>query len=166
MRTLGPKYRKLLNEIRQKLSELDGSAAMKELDETGLLKLSVSTGEISLERDDVLIETEQTEGFYTLTENGVTVALDTTLTPELVEEGFVREIVSKIQTMRKNSGFEVMDHINITISGNDKLAEVVMKNREQISSDVLAESIASADEADGTDWEINGEKVNIKIEKA
>ena len=165
MRTLGPKYGKLLGEIRTALSELDGTAAMNELNKTGYLKLGLSTGEIALERDDVLIETEQLENFYTLTENNVTVALDTKLTPELEEEGLVRELVSKIQTMRKNSGFEVMDHISVTLSGNDRIADLVKKNEQSISSDVLADSITTADSSDGSEWKLNGEAVIIKIER-
>ncbi|MCH5298414.1 MAG: isoleucine--tRNA ligase [Ruminococcus sp.] len=165
MRTLGPKYGKFLGEIRTALSELDGTAAMNELNKTGYLTLGLSTGEIALEREDLLIETEQLENFYTLTENNVTVALDTKLTPELEEEGLVRELVSKIQTMRKNSGFEVMDHISVTISGNDRIAELVKKNEQSISSDVLADSITTADSSDGSEWKLNGESVTIKIEK-
>ncbi len=165
MRTLGPKYGKLLGEIRTALSELDGTAAMNELNKTGFLTLNLSTGEIALERDDLLIETEQLENFYTITENGVTVALDTKLTPELEEEGLVRELVSKIQTMRKNSGFEVMDHISVTLSGNDRLAKLVKKNEQRVASDVLADEILTADSADGNEWKLNGETVTIKIEK-
>jgi isoleucyl-tRNA synthetase len=139
---------------------------MAELDSTGFLKMTISTGEITLAKEDVLIESQQREGFFTLTEGGVTVALSTTLTDELIEEGFVREITSKIQTMRKDSGFEVMDHINVYLTGNDKLAELVKKNAEQISRDVLAEDIKIGETADNSkEWDINGEKVTIGVVK-
>ena len=153
LKTLGPKFGKNLGEIRNNLTELDGHKAMAELDETGFLKMTISTGEITLSKEDLLIESQQKEGFFTLTEGKVTVALDTTLTEELIEEGFVREITSKIQTMRKDSGFEVMDHIRVSLSGNDKLAELVKKNCEQISHDVLANEIEY------------GEKITIGVTK-
>ncbi|MGN0633809.1 MAG: isoleucine--tRNA ligase, partial [Oscillospiraceae bacterium] len=163
LKTLGPKYGKQLGEIRTLLSELDGNAAMDELNASGMLKLNISTGEIVLFKEDVLIETEQKAGFFTLTDGGVTVALNTELTPELIEEGFVRELISKIQTMRKDSGFEVMDHIVVTLAGNEKLSQIAERNKETISHDVLAENIISADSADGKEWDINGEKVTIAV---
>ncbi len=139
---------------------------MAELDETGFLKMNISTGEITLSKEDLLIESQQKEGFFTLTEGKVTVALSTTLTDELIEEGFVREITSKIQTMRKDSGFEVMDHITVSLTGNDKLAELVKKNAEQISKDVLAEDIKYGETAQNSkEWDINGEKVTIGVTK-
>ena len=166
LKTLGPKFGKNLGEIRNNLTGLDGHKAMAELDSTGFLKMTISTGEITLAKEDLLIESQQKEGFFTLTEGGVTVALDTTLTEELIEEGFVREITSKIQTMRKDSGFEVMDHINVSISGNDKLAELVKKNADQISHDVLAEQINYNENAQNSkEWDINGEKVTIGVTK-
>ena len=166
LKTLGPKFGKNLGEIRNNLTGLDGHKAMAELDSTGFLKMTISTGEITLAKEDLLIESQQKEGFFTLTEGGVTVALDTTLTEELIEEGFVREITSKIQTMRKDSGFEVMDHINVSISGNDKLTELVKKNADQISHDVLAEQINYNENAQNSkEWDINGEKVTIGVTK-
>ncbi|MBR1738773.1 MAG: isoleucine--tRNA ligase [Ruminococcus sp.] len=165
LKTLGPKYGRYLNEIRTALTELDGHAAMKELDSTESLKLTISTGEISLSREDVLIESEQKEGFYTLTEGGTTVAISTVLTPELIEEGYVREVVSKVQTMRKESGFEVMDHIVLTVTGNEKIAELVNKNRERICTDVLADEIKNSSATNEREWDINGEKVTIGVTK-
>ena len=165
LKTLGPKYGKQLGEIRNALSELDGNAAMDELNASGMLKLNISTGEIVLFKEDVLIETEQKAGFFTLTDGGVTAALNTELTPELIEEGFVRELISKIQTMRKDSDFEVMDHIVVTLAGSEKLSQIAEKNKAAISSDVLAEDIITADSADGKEWDINGEKVTIAVKK-
>ena len=166
LKTLGPKYGKNLGEIRNLLSELDGHKAMAELDETGELKLTISIGEIALSKDDLLIETEQKEGYCTLTQNGVTVAMDTNLTEELISEGFVREIISKIQTMRKDSGFEVMDHIEVAIDTDEKLAAVIDANKAQISTDVLANSITCGAADGGKEWDINGVKAVISVKKA
>ncbi len=166
LKTLGPKYGKNLGEIREQLTTLDGHKAMAELDATGFMKMNISTGEITLSKEDLLIESQQKEGFFTLTEGKVTVALSTVLTEELIEEGFVREITSKIQTMRKDSGFEVMDHIIVSLCGNDKLEKLVQKNTEQLSKDVLAEEIRYSDTAENSkEWDINGEKVTIGVTK-
>lgn len=165
LKTLGPRYGKNLNEIRTALTELDGNAAYAELNANECIKLNISIGEISLDRDDLLIESDQKEGFYTLTDNGVTVAICTVLTPELVEEGYVREIISKLQTMRKDSGFEVVDHIEVSISGSKAVCDVVEKNKAQISNDVLANEIRFEDSPDAKDWDINGEKVKIAVKK-
>lgn len=165
LKTLGPKYGKFLGEIRNLLSQLDGHKAMNELNETGELKLTISTGEISLSKDDVLIESEQKDGFYTLTEGNTTVAISTTLTEELLEEGYVREVISKVQTMRKESGFEVMDHIVLSISGNDKITALVEKNRAEICTDVLADEIKIGSATNSKEWDINGEKVTIGVTK-
>lgn len=165
LKTLGPRYGKNLNEIRTALTELDGNAAYAELGANECLKLNISIGEISLDRDDLLIESAQKEGFYTLTDNGVTVAICTVLTPELIEEGYVREIISKLQTMRKDSGFEVMDHIEVSISGSQAVCDVVEKYKDSISTDVLANSIAFTDAPDAKEWDINGEKVKIAVKK-
>ena len=128
LKTLGPKYGKNLGEIRTALSELDGSAAKKELDANGNIKLNISIGEIELTADDLLIEAVQKTGLFSVSDFGVTVAIDTTLTPELIEEGFVREIISKIQTMRKDADFNVTDHIVISVEGNDKIADIISRN--------------------------------------
>ena len=166
MKTLGPKYGKRLNDIRTKLSDIDGSAAKKELDTTGVLKLDLGDMVIDLEEGDLLIEATQKTGFFSLAEGGVTVAIDTTLTDALVEEGFVREMVSKIQTMRKDADFDVPDHITVYISGNDKLAEIFTNNKEEIMTDVLADEFVTGS-LDGytAEWDINGEKVTFGVKK-
>ena len=166
LKTLGPKYGKQLGEIRNALAEIDGSAAKAELDAIGELKLTISIGEIALTAEDLLIETSQKEGIFALTDNGLTVALDTVLTEELIEEGFVREIISKIQTMRKEAGFEVMDHIKVTVDGNEKIAAIMEANQATIAGDVLANAIAQG-KADGytKDWNINGEAVTLTVQK-
>lgn len=168
LKTLGPKYGKNLGEIRTQLSELTGAAshfAMDELNKNGFIKLNISIGEITLFKEDLLIESEQKAGFFTLTDGGVTVAIDTELTPELIEEGMVREVISKLQTMRKDSGFEVMDHIKVAVSGSEKVLGIIEKNKEQIAHDVLAEDISAADAENAKEWDINGEKVAIAVEK-
>ncbi len=166
LKTLGPKYGKQLGEIRNALAELDGAAAKAELDANGAVKLNISIGEIALTTEDLLIETQQKEGIFALTDNGLTVALDTVLTDELIEEGFVREIISKIQTMRKEAGFEVMDHIVVSVSGNDKIAAIMTANSNTICGDVLANAIEIGT-ADGytKEWNINGETVTLTVQK-
>ncbi len=167
LKTLGPRYGKQLNEIRTKLAELDGSAAKKELDESGVLKLPLAAGVIELTAEDLLIETAQAEGLFSMQDNGITVALDTTLTPELVEEGFVREIISKIQTMRKEADFDVMDHIVVYQNGSEKIAKIMQKNAESIQEDVLAVAFQTGKLAGYVkEWDINGEKVELGVEKA
>ena len=166
LKTLGPKYGKLLGAIREYLASLDGSAAKQELDEKGTLTFTAGGTEISLAPEDLLIETVQREGFQAESGGGVTVVLDTNLTPELIEEGFVRELISKIQTMRKDAGFEVMDTIKIYVSGNDKIAAIFEANKASIAHDVLATAITAAQGGSYTkDWDINGEKVTLGVEK-
>ena len=166
LKTLGPKYGKLLGAIREYLTSLDGSAAKQELDEKGTLTFTAGGTEISLAPEDLLIETVQREGFQAESGGGVTVVLDTNLTPELIEEGFVRELISKIQTMRKDAGFEVMDTIKIYVSGNDKIAAIFEANKASIAHDVLATDINAAQGGSYTkDWDINGEKVTLGVEK-
>ena len=163
LKTLGPKYGKQLGEIRNALANVDGVKAKAELNETGTMTLSISTGDIKLTEEDLLIDVKQMEGLYTVSDNGVTVVLDTTLTPELVEEGFVREIISKVQTMRKDAGFEVMDHIIVGVSGNDKIADIMSKNKAGIAKDVLANDIVNTTDGFVKDWNINGEKVTLSV---
>ena len=166
LKTLGPKYGKILGAIRTKLTELDGNAAMDELNANGFIVLDINGEEIKLEKEDLLIEMTQMEGFVANSDKGITIVMDTNLTPELIEEGFVREIVSKVQTMRKDAGFEVMDKIKVYVSGNDKISELMSRNDEQIKSVVLAEEIL-AQEAQGfvKEWNINGEDVTIGVER-
>lgn len=166
LKTVGPKFGKQLNEIRTALSELDGTAAKKELDKNGKLVLSLPSGEVTLETEDLLIEAKQKDGFYTVSDRGITVAIDTTLTKELIEEGFVRELISKIQTMRKEAGFKVTDHIKVTVSGSEMVTDIAVLKKADIAGDTLADSVESADAAGYTkDWDINGEKVTIGVEK-
>ena len=166
LKTLGPKYGKFLGEIRKQLSELDGNKAMDDLNNAGYITLSVNGQDIQLEKADLLIEMVQAEGYVANSDKGITVVMDTKLTPELIEEGFIRELVSKIQTMRKDAGFEVMDRINVYVSGNDKIAALMEKNAEQVKAVVLADNII-AGEAKGftKDWNINGEDVTLGVEK-
>lgn len=167
LKTVGPKYGKLLGAIRQALMEIDGDEAKKQLDDEGALKLQIEGEAISLEADDLLIETVQREGFYAVSENAVTVVLDTSLTDELVEEGFVREIISKIQTMRKEADFNVLDRINVTYSENEIIENIINNNIDEISLDVLADSIVK-DTPIGfiKEWDVNGEKVTFGVNKA
>ena len=166
LKTLGPKYGKQLGEIRNALMNMDGSAAKAELDANGVLKLSISIGEIELSSEDLLIETMQKEGFYTLSDRGVMVSIDTALTDELIEEGFVRELVSKIQTMRKEAGFNVTDHIVITVEGSETVTKIAVSNTDEIAGDTLADSLVIAT-PDGyvKEWDINGEKVTIGVKQ-
>ena len=166
LKTLGPKYGKFLGEIRKQLTELDGNKAMDELNNAGFITLQVNGQDIRLEKEDLLIEMTQMEGYVANSDKGITVVMDTNLTPELIEEGFVREIVSKIQTMRKDAGFEVMDRIKVYVSGNDRIADLMQRNAEQVKSVVLADDII-ASEAEGfvKEWNINGENVTLGVEK-
>ena len=168
MRTLGPKYGKYLNEIRTVLSEIDGSKAMEELRANGQIELQLSDITAQLSEEDLLIDSKQKEGYYTLSDRGMTVTIDTSLTEELIEEGFVREIVSKIQTMRKDADFDVMDHIEVSIDANDKVYEIANKNSSSIMNDVLANSLTKGkiDDADtSAEWNINSEKAVFYVKK-
>ena len=166
LKTLGPKYGKQLGEIRGLLANLDGSAAKKELDSTGVLKLELSTGVIELTEADLLIEMTRSERYFSVEDGGVTVAIDTRLTDELIEEGFVREIVSKIQTMRKEAGFNVEDHITVTVEGNDRIAGIVSRNQADVAGDTLADAITCG-KAEGytKEWDVNGETVTLGVQK-
>ena len=165
LKTLGPKYGKLLGEIRNQLSAIDGAKANAELKATGELTLNLSVGEVKLSEEDLLIDVKQMEGLYTVNDNNITVVLDTTLTPELIEEGFVREIISKIQTMRKDAGFEVMDHILIGVSGNERISKLINDNKDSIFGDVLADGVSDSLDGFEKDWNINGEKVVLSVKK-
>ena len=166
LRTVGPKYGKQLGGIQKHLAALDGNAAMDELNADGALKFDVDGVAVELTKDDLLIDMAQKEGYVSQEDNKMTVVLDTNLTPELVEEGFVYEIISKIQTMRKESGFEVTDHIRVSINGNDKLSEIAQKNKEAISGKVLADELTSgAEYGVSKEWNINGENAVIAVER-
>ncbi|MBO5291286.1 MAG: isoleucine--tRNA ligase, partial [Clostridia bacterium] len=165
LKTVGPKYGKQLGEIREALANLESSAKAT-LDAEGKIVLSLASGEVELLTEDILLETKQKEGVFTVSDRGVTVALDTELTPELIEEGFVKELISKIQTMRKDSDFNVMDRINVTLTGNDKLFEIAKNNESAISTVVLANSIENGEKGQlSKEWDINGETVTITVER-
>ena len=166
LKTVGPKYGKLLGGIKTALNEMDGNVAMAEIRSTGQLELNISGTSVVLLEEDLLIETAQMEGYVSECDNTVTVVLDTNLTPELVEEGFVREIVSKVQTMRKEAGFEVMDKICVYIKDNKVIKDIVLRHKEQISSEVLAQDVV-LDQTEGyeKEWNINSEKVTLAVKK-
>ncbi len=166
LRTVGPKYGKQLGGIQKYLGSVDGNDAMDILKEKGALTFDVDGTEVSLAEEDLLIDMKQKEGYVTEADNTVTVILDTNLTDELIEEGFMYEVISKVQTMRKDSGFEVMDHIKVYISGNDRVADVVKKNEHAISVKVLADEIVYGASCDGAkNWNVNGEDVTIGVQK-
>ena len=166
LKTVGPKYGKLLNGIRAHLAEINGREAMKELDNSGSLSFDIDGQNVVLSKEDLLIDTAQMEGYVTEEDSTVTVVLDTNLSEELIEEGFVREIISKIQTMRKEAGFEVMDKIVVYSMGNQKIEGYMKEYREEILSDVMASDIRF-DEVKGytKEWSINGESVTLGVEK-
>ncbi len=166
LKTLGKRFGKDLNTVREILGNLDGNKAMDELNETGSLKITVNGNEEALTGEDLLIEAAKMPGYESVEDNGITVVLDTNLSEELIEEGFVREVISKIQNMRKDSGFEVMDHIDIYVSGNDKVADIIKKNEEEIKNDVLCEEVHYGEaSADAKEWTLNGEKVTLGVVK-
>ena len=166
LKTVGPKYGKQLGNIRKALAEIDGNAAMDTLKAEGALKFDFGAELVVLTEEDLLIDMAQTEGYVSESDNVVTVALDTRLTPELLEEGFVRELVSKIQTMRKEAGFEVMDHICVYQQNNDKIADILTRYAETIRSEVLADEIRIGEMGGYTkEWNINGETGVLGVEK-
>ncbi len=166
LKTVGPKYGKLLGGIKKALSELDGNAAMDELQANGQIILDINGENVVLLTEDLLIETAQTEGYVSAQEGEITVALDTKLTPELIEEGFVRELISKVQTMRKEAGFEVMDRILVYAAGNHKILDILRSHTEELKSEVLADDII-LEKTDGyvKEWNINGETVTMGVQR-
>ena len=166
MRTVGPKYGRLLNDIKKALTELNGNEAMDQLNAAGELHLDISGTDVVLTRDDLLIDTAQMPGYISENDRDLTVVMDTNLTPELIEEGFVREIMSKIQTMRKEAGFEVTDHIRVYLTENEKLTVLAEKYADEIKGGVLADSIViGALNGYTKEWNINGEQVALGVEK-
>ena len=166
LKTVGPKFGKQLNEIRTALSEIDGTAAKKQLDNDGYIELDLPSGNVKLETEDLLIDAKQKDGFYTVSDRGITVAIDTTLTEDLIEEGFVRELISKIQTMRKEAGFNVTDHISVTLEGSKRVTDTALKKQDGIKGDTLAESLCAETPVGFTkEWDINGETVMIGVKK-
>ncbi len=166
LKTVGPKFGKLLNKIREALTNLDGNEAMDTLKDEGALKFNFDGSEVSLAEEDLLIEMSNKEGFVEQSDNAVTVVLDTNLTPELLEEGYVRELISKIQTMRKEAGFEVMDKIRISMTGSEKLEEYLTENADFVKTETMASVIDLAGLSGYTkEWDINGERVTLGVEK-
>ena len=165
LRTVGPKYGKQLGGIQKTLAAIDGNVAMDELKANGFIAFDVDGVEVKLAEEDLLIDITKKEGYVTEADNVATVVLDTNLTEELLEEGFVYEVISKIQTMRKDSDFEVMDHIKVYISGNDKIAGIVQKNEQAIGEKVLADEFIYAEGGIAKEWNVNGENVTIGVEK-
>ena len=166
LRTVGPKYGKQLGNIKKALSEIDGNAAMDTLKEKGALTFDFNGEEVVLTEEDLLIDAAQVEGYVSEGDNTVMVVLDTNLTPELLEEGFVRELISKIQTMRKEAGFEVMNHIRVFAEGNEKISAIFAAHGEEIRSEVLADEIVTGQTGGySKEWSINGEKVVLGVEK-
>ncbi|MBQ1316372.1 MAG: isoleucine--tRNA ligase, partial [Lachnospiraceae bacterium] len=166
LRTVGPKYGKMLGAIKEALAGLDGNAAMAELNENEKLVLHTKAGDAELLREDLLIETTKAEGFEAQSWAGVTAVLDLALDEALIEEGFVREIVSKVQTMRKEAGFEVMDRITLYAAGNDRIEEILRRSGDMVMKDVLCDAIVTG-ETDGytKNWNINGEKVTLGVKR-
>lgn len=166
LKTLGRRFGRNINQVKEILAGLDGQKAMAELKGKGSLTIQVEGNDEALTEEDLLIEAAQMEGYISDSDHGVTVVLDTNLTPELLEEGFVREVISKIQTMRKDAGFEVMDHIRVSMQDNERVKEVVQKNEASIKGDVLADEMVYEVAAGFTkEWSINGEKVTLGVEK-
>ncbi len=167
LRTVGPKYGKYLNQIRTGLSEVDGTHAMNELKEQGHLAFDFDGFEVTLTEEDLIIESAKKEGYASVIDGEMTVVLDTNLTETLIEEGFVREVISKIQTMRKEAGFEVTDHIHFGYAGNDKVATIIQANLEEIQEETLIESTkAELIEGYTKNWNINGEMIDLSVAKA
>ncbi len=166
LRTVGPKYGRQLGGIQKKLASLDGNSAMEELDAQGKLAFEVDGAAVELGREDLLIDMTQKPGYVSQENNKMTVVLDTNLTEALIEEGFVAELISKIQTMRKDAGFEVMDHIRVSVNGNEKLAGIASRNRDVICGKVLAEELTTGVEyAAAREWDVNGETAVIAVER-
>ena len=165
MRTVGPKYGRLLGAIKTALGELDGNQAMDELNRTGVLKLTINGQEAALTEEDLLIDTAQKEGYVSEREGDICVVLDTNLTPALIEEGFVREIISKIQTMRKEAGFEVMDKIVVSHGGNPRIEELMETHRDEICDEVMAVDVTGVPDGYTKEWNINKETVTIGVKR-
>ncbi len=165
LRTLGPKYGKILGKISAHLASCDTIKAMADLNATDEYKFDIDGTLVSLSREDILVETIQKDGLVAQSEKDVTVVLDTNLDDKLIEEGFIRELISKIQTMRKEAGFEVQDHIEIYYKGNDKISEIILNNSNVIMSDTLADKVSEGENGYTKEWNINGEKVTLSVNK-
>ena len=162
LKTVGPKYGKILPKINETLRNGDGTAYVKELKQNGKVTLEIDDVEVHLEETDLLVEAVKSNKYVSSSEEGITVVLDIELTPALIEEGFVREYISKIQNLRKDSGFEVQNHIEMYYCGNDKLSKIIEDNKTQIADETLSDKIEER-ENDGTELDINGEKLKVKL---
>ncbi|MBR6922545.1 MAG: class I tRNA ligase family protein, partial [Clostridia bacterium] len=166
LKTLGRKLGKNINAFREYLTTIDGNAAMDEINATGGLKVTLDGQELFIEKEDLLIDAAKVEGYESISDFGVTVVLDTKLTEKLIEEGFVREVISKLQTMRKDAGFEVMDRINVTLKVCDKIKAYVENNMDQIKDETLADSVLFTEPKGYVkDWNVNGEDSVFGVEK-
>lgn len=169
LKTVGPKYGKLLGQIRSTLQndEFDGNKAMDELKSTGMLRFDFDGNAVELSESDLLIEVKQKEGYFSIADNGIAAALDTNLTEELIREGFVRELISKVQTMRKEANFVVTDHISVSVTGSEKLFDILKENSDEFKATVLCDSLNFEAVSDGytKEWDINGENVTITVNK-
>ena len=165
LRTVGPKYGKYLGQIKNALLEIDGNDAMDKLNDMGELRLDIPGADVVLTKEDLLIEMTKKEGFESLGDRGITVVIDKNLTPELIEEGNVRELISKIQTMRKDSGFEVMDRIRVAFSGNETILAIAKRNEKEIAEETLSDAVLEGTLEFSREWNINGEKVTVSVEK-
>ena len=165
-KTLGKRFGPKINKVKEILAGLDGAQAMAELDEKNEVKINLDGLDEFIAREDLVIESKQTDSFVSETDRGITVVIDTNLTEELIEEGFVRELISKIQTMRKDADYEVMDHIRVYVDGNDRIRDIFKNNEESIKHDVLATEVAyDTKGGQSKEWSINGETVVLGTEK-
>ncbi|MBO7354767.1 MAG: isoleucine--tRNA ligase, partial [Lachnospiraceae bacterium] len=165
-KTLGKRFGGKINTVKELLLGLDGVKAMAELKETGAVTVVLDGTPEKIEEADLTIESKKVEGFVTGEDHGITVVMDTNLTPELIEEGYVREVISKVQTMRKDADFEVMDHITLYVTGNDKIADIVKRNEAQICKVVLASGVVyGSAEGSVKDWNLNGEDVTLGVKR-
>jgi isoleucyl-tRNA synthetase len=166
LKTVGPKYGKLLGGIKEALNNVDGNLAMDELKKEGLLNLDIKGEEVALSEEDLLIDTARMPGYISEDDQGITVVLNTHLTEELLEEGFVRELVSKIQNMRKDAGFEVMDIITVSYKGSEKARKIFSENKESIAGEVMAKEVVEKEPTGHVkEWIINEEAVTMGVEK-
>jgi isoleucyl-tRNA synthetase len=165
LKTVGPKYGKLLGKIRQALTELDGNAAMEKLKSEEKLTFDFDGDIVELTEEDLLIDMTKKEGYVSENDNRITVVLDTNLTEELIEEGYVREIISKIQTMRKEADFEVTDKIIVYVTGNEKIQTILEKNKDVVTTEVMADDIVTGRDGYTKEWNINGEQVTLGVKR-
>lgn len=166
LKTVGPKYGKLLGQIKEVLAAVDGQSAMKQLKDEGILRFDFAGEAVELSAEDLLIDTVQSEHYVSESDNKLTVVLDIRLTKELIEEGFVRELISKVQTMRKEAGFEVTDHIELALWNNDRIRDIIKANERFLVSEILCDGVRYEKmEGYEKDWNLNGEDVCVCVRK-